>query len=72
MSRGSDFGQTNSDYAQGQRVSQWFFESLSCRGTAHGNVTLVSTTGPSAPAPEPAVSGQSVGREVGRFRFRVP
>lgn len=69
---GSDFGQTTSDYVRGQRVSQWFFESLGCRGTARGNVTLVSTTGPSAPAPEPAVSGQSVGREVGRFSFSVP
>ena len=69
---GSDFGQTNSDYAKGQRVTQWFFEGLSCRGTVHGNVTLVSITGPSTPAPEPAMAGQSVGREVGHFSFNVP
>jgi hypothetical protein len=68
----SDFGQTNSDYAKGQQVTQWFFENLSCRGIVHGNVTLVSITGPATPAPMPALRGQSVGREVGHFSFTVP
>jgi hypothetical protein len=67
-----DFGQTNSDYAAGQRVTQSVFENLSCRGVARGDVTLVTTTGPSAPAPMPAVPGQSVGRDVGRFNFTIP
>ena len=68
----ADFGQTNSDYAAGQRVVFSMLEPLTCRGPVHGNVTLVITTGPSQPAPMPAVHGQSVGREVGHFSFRVP
>jgi hypothetical protein len=65
-------GETNSDYAAGQRVVQWIFENLSCQGIAHGNVTLVTATGPSAPAPIPALPGQSAGREVGHFSVKVP
>jgi hypothetical protein len=68
----SDFGQTDSDYAAGQRVVLWSFEGLSCRGVARGNITLVITTGPTAPVPTPAASGQTVGREVGHFSFKVP
>lgn len=67
-----DFGQTNSDYRPGQLVKQYFFENLDCRGPVHGNVSLVITKGPTAPAPTGAVPGQSIGREVGRFSFNVP
>jgi hypothetical protein len=69
---GSDFGQTNTDYSAGERVVLSSFENLSYQGVAHGNVTLVITTGPTAPAPMPAIPGQSAGREVGHFSFTVP
>jgi hypothetical protein len=68
----SDFGQTNSDYAAGQRVTFSMFENLSCRGPVHGDVSLVIDTGPAAPAPMPAVKGQSIGREVGHFTIDIP
>jgi len=67
-----DFGQTNSDYAAGQRVTFSEFENLSCMGPVRGDVSLVINTGPSTPAPTPAIPGQSVGRDVGHFRFKVP
>ena len=67
-----DFGQTNSDYAAGQRVTQSFFEDLSCRGPVHGDVSLVIATGPTSGAPTGAVPGQSVGRDVGRFNLNIP
>jgi hypothetical protein len=69
---GGQFGQTNSDYAAGQRVVQSMFVPLGCRGAAHGTVTLVIQNGPAQAAPMPAVAGQSVGREVGSFGFAVP
>ena len=68
----ADFGQTNSDYAAGQRIVFSMFEPLTCRGPVHGNVTLVITTGPRQPGPMGAVRGQSVGRNVGQFSFNVP
>ncbi|MDQ6692465.1 MAG: hypothetical protein M3Z13_06830, partial [Candidatus Dormibacteraeota bacterium] len=67
-----DFGQTNSDYAAGQQVTLSMFESLSCMGPVKGDVSLVITTGPSRPAPTPAVRGQSAGRDVGHFSFTLP
>jgi hypothetical protein len=67
-----DGGQTNSDYREGQLVEQYFFENLSCRGPVHGDVSLVITRGPTAPAPTGAEPGLSVGREVGRFNVNVP
>jgi hypothetical protein len=67
-----DFGQTNSDYAAGQRIVFFMFEPLTCRGPVRGNVTLVITTGPTQPGPMGAVRGQSVGREVGHFGFTLP
>ena len=48
------------------------FENLSCRGPVHADVSLVINTGPSAPAPMPAVKGQSIGREVGHFTIDIP
>jgi hypothetical protein len=69
---GGGFGETLRDYSAGERVVEWSFENLRCPGRARGTVTLVITTGPSAPAPMPAVHGQSVGREVGNFTFTVP
>jgi hypothetical protein len=69
---GGQFGQTNSDYAAGQRVVQSMFVPLGCEGTARGDVTLVIQNGPAQAAPMPAVPGQSVGREVGSFNFVVP
>lgn len=59
-------------YGAGERVTVGFFEPLTCHGIGHGNVTLVIATGPSEPAPIPAVSGQSVGREVGHFSVTLP
>ena len=67
-----DFGQTNFDYAAGERVTFSMFESLSCRGPIHGDVSLVIDTGPSTQAPMPAVKGQSLGRDVGHFTVNVP
>jgi hypothetical protein len=67
----SDFGQTDSDYAAGQRITQWTFENLSCQGVAHGKVSLVIDTGPATPAPMPP-GGPSVGREVGNFSVNIP
>ncbi|MGB0095278.1 MAG: hypothetical protein WBP81_22415 [Solirubrobacteraceae bacterium] len=68
----SDFGQSNSDYAAGQRVTFSMFENLSCRGPVHGDISLVINTGPSTPAPTPAVRGQSIGRDVGHFTVNIP
>ena len=68
----SDFGQTSSDYAAGQRVTFSMFENLSCRGPVHGDVSLVINTGPSTQAPTPAVRGQSIGRQVGDFAVKIP
>ena len=67
-----DFGQTNSNYREGQRVTQYVFENLSCRGQVLGNVSLVVTTGPATPAPTNALRGQSIRRNVGQFSFNVP
>ena len=67
-----DFGQTNADYSKGQLVKHYVFENLSCRGPVHGNVSLVITTGPTAPVPTGALPGQSVSRQVGTFSFNVP
>jgi hypothetical protein len=65
--------QTDSDYTAGQRVVESFFVPLTCHGTSHGNVTLVITTHPSTPAGAvPATPGQSIGREVDHFSFRIP
>lgn len=69
---GQAFGQTTSDYKAGQRVARWFLVPLTCHGAAHGNVSLVITTGPSAPFPEPPPQGQSVARDVGHFTAIVP
>lgn len=66
-----DFGQTNSDYAVGQRVTEWMFEPLSCQGDARGNVSLVVDRGPASPGPMPA-GGPSGGREVGTFSVEIP
>ncbi len=63
---------TSSDYTAGQRVTQTFFYALHCHGVIRGNVTLVMTTGPTAPSPSGATPGESVGREVGRFAIMVP
>jgi hypothetical protein len=64
--------QTTSDYRAGQRVTQFFFFARGCRGVIHGDVSLVITTGPTAPSPTGAARGESVGRRVGRFAIGVP
>jgi len=63
---------TSVDYKAGARVTQSQFVSLQPRGVIHGDVSLVITTGPTAPTPSPATKGQSIGRDVGHFALQAP
>lgn len=65
------FGESTSDYTAGERVTFSVFESLSCMGAVNGQIQLVTTTGPSTPAPMGAQPGQSIGRQVGGFNFTI-
>lgn len=63
---------TDADYKAGTRVTNSEFVALQPRGVIHGDVSLVITTGPTAPSPSPAAKGQSVGRGVGHFTINAP
>ena len=52
---------TNVDYQAGARVTQSQFVALQPRGVIHGDVSLVITTGPSAPAPSPQPKDRASG-----------
>ena len=52
---------TNVDYKAGARVTQSQFVALQPRGVIHGDVSLVITTGPSAPAPSPQPKDRASG-----------
>lgn len=69
---GGSGGETNVDYTAGQRVTHSEFIDLNKHGVIPGDVSLVTTTGPSQPGPAPAAPGQSIGRDVGHFSLRVP
>jgi hypothetical protein len=63
---------TDIDYKAGAHITNSELIGLRPRGVIHGDVSLVITTGPAAPAPSPATKGQSVGRDVGHFTINMP
>jgi hypothetical protein len=58
--------------AEAAGVSERTCSKWVARYPVHGDVSLVINTGPSAPAPMPAIKGRSIGREVGHFTIDIP